>query len=160
MERNSVEQRNVSAYKWFSRYAIAAMLVHENKRFLISSFCSSTSNCTLQHCYLCPCGCKPLIRLHGTGRNSFDRWKIYSVEVLWSHREHANYPKIHNCSLENFKVKIGDQFLGCAVSNLNGALQTLFPTKFTCGKRGDLEWPHDNWDEGREKESGVLDHLT
>ena len=30
------------------------MLVDENKRFLISSFCSSTSNCTLQHCYLCP----------------------------------------------------------------------------------------------------------
>ena len=42
------------AYRWFSRYVIAAMLVDENKRFLISSFCSSTSNCTLQHCYLCP----------------------------------------------------------------------------------------------------------
>ena len=41
-------------YRWFSRYVIAAMLVDENKRFLISSFCSSTSNCTLQHCYLCP----------------------------------------------------------------------------------------------------------
>ena len=43
-----------SRYRWFSRYVIAAMLVDENKRFLISSFCSSTSNCTLQHCYLCP----------------------------------------------------------------------------------------------------------
>ena len=42
------------ANRWFSRYVIAAMLVDENKRFLISSFCSSTSNCTLQHCYLCP----------------------------------------------------------------------------------------------------------
>ena len=41
-------------YRWFSRYVIAAMLVDENKRFLISSFCSSTSNCTLQHCYLSP----------------------------------------------------------------------------------------------------------
>ena len=41
-------------YRWFSRYVITAMLVDENKRFLISSFCSSTSNCTLQHCYLCP----------------------------------------------------------------------------------------------------------
>ena len=44
----------VDWYRWFSRYVIAAMLVDENKRFLISSFCSSTSNCTLQHCYLCP----------------------------------------------------------------------------------------------------------
>ena len=43
-----------SLYRWFSRYVIAAMLVDEKKRFLISSFCSSTSNCTLQHCYLCP----------------------------------------------------------------------------------------------------------
>ena len=41
--------------RWFSRYVIAAMLVDENKRFLISSFCSSTSNCTLQHCYLYLC---------------------------------------------------------------------------------------------------------
>ena len=40
--------------RWFSRYVIAAMLVDENKRFLINSFCSSTSNCTLQHCYLWP----------------------------------------------------------------------------------------------------------
>ena len=40
--------------RWFSRYVIAVMLVDENKRFLISSFCSSTSNCTLQHYYLCP----------------------------------------------------------------------------------------------------------
>ena len=37
----------------FSRYVIAAMLVDENKTSLISSFCSSTSNCTLQHCHLC-----------------------------------------------------------------------------------------------------------
>ena len=41
-------------YRWFSRYVIAAMLVDVNKRILIRSFCSSTSNCTLQHCYLCP----------------------------------------------------------------------------------------------------------
>ena len=41
-------------HRWFLRYVIAAMLVDENKRFLISSFCSSTSNCILQHCYLCP----------------------------------------------------------------------------------------------------------
>ena len=48
--------------RWFSRYVIAAMLVDENKRFLISSFCSSTSNCTLQHCYLSlEIGCKPPI---------------------------------------------------------------------------------------------------
>ena len=46
--------RHVKLNRWFSRYVIAAMLVDENKRFLISSFCSSTSNCTLQHCYLCP----------------------------------------------------------------------------------------------------------
>ena len=39
---------------WFSRYVIAAMLVDGNKRFLISSFCFSTSICTLQHCCLCP----------------------------------------------------------------------------------------------------------
>ena len=45
---------SVIRYRWFSRYVKAAMLVDENKRFLISSFCSSTSNCTLQHCYLCP----------------------------------------------------------------------------------------------------------
>ena len=42
------------ANRWFSRYVIAAMLVDENKRFLISFFCFSTSNCTLQHCYLYP----------------------------------------------------------------------------------------------------------
>ena len=42
------------SYRWFSRYVIAAMLVDENKRFLISFFCSSTSICTLKHCYLCP----------------------------------------------------------------------------------------------------------
>ena len=46
--------RSLKAYRWFSRYVIATMLVDENKRFLISSFCSSTSNCTLQYCYLCP----------------------------------------------------------------------------------------------------------
>ena len=40
--------------RWFSRDVISAMLVEENKRFLISSFCSSTSYCTLQHCYLFP----------------------------------------------------------------------------------------------------------
>ena len=39
---------------WFSRDVITAMLVNENKRSLISSFCLSTRNCTLQHCYLCP----------------------------------------------------------------------------------------------------------
>ena len=43
-----------STYRWFSRYVIAAMLVDENKRFLISAFCSSTSYCTLHDCYLCP----------------------------------------------------------------------------------------------------------
>ena len=41
-------------YRWFSRYVIAAMLVDKNKRFFISSFCSCTSNCTLEHCCLCP----------------------------------------------------------------------------------------------------------
>ena len=40
----------IPTYRWFSRYVIGAMLVDENKRFLISSFCSSTSNCALQHC--------------------------------------------------------------------------------------------------------------
>ena len=40
--------------RWFSPDVIAAMLVDENKRLLINSFCWSTSNCTLQHCYLCP----------------------------------------------------------------------------------------------------------
>ena len=44
----------ISVYGWFSRDIIAAMLVDENKRFLISSFCSSSSNCTLEHCYLFP----------------------------------------------------------------------------------------------------------
>ena len=52
------ELRSVTVYvvlsnRWFSRYVIAAMLVDENKTSLISSFCSSTSNCTLQHCHLC-----------------------------------------------------------------------------------------------------------
>ena len=47
---------------WFSRYVIAAMLVDESKRFLISSFCSSTSNCTLQHLSVSlEIGCKPPI---------------------------------------------------------------------------------------------------
>ena len=41
-------------YRWFSHYVIAAMLVDESKRFLISSFCSSTSTCTLQYCCLSP----------------------------------------------------------------------------------------------------------
>ena len=49
-----IASSSFSVYRWFSRYVIAAMLVDENKRFLINSFCSSTSNCTLQHCYLCP----------------------------------------------------------------------------------------------------------
>ena len=52
-----LEWRTISSERsnrWFSRYIIAAMLVDENKRFLISSFCFSTGNCTLQHCYLCP----------------------------------------------------------------------------------------------------------
>ena len=45
-----------------SRYVIAAMLVDENKRFLISSFYSSTSNCRLQHCYVSlEIDCKPPI---------------------------------------------------------------------------------------------------
>ena len=47
-------QVGVQNNRWFSRYVTATMLVDENKRFLISSFCSSTTNCTLQHCYLCP----------------------------------------------------------------------------------------------------------
>ena len=38
---------------WFSCCFIADMLVDVNKRSLIISFCSSTSNCTLNHCYLC-----------------------------------------------------------------------------------------------------------
>ena len=40
-------------YRWFSRYVIGAMLVDENKRFLISSFCSSTSN--IVHCSIVIC---------------------------------------------------------------------------------------------------------
>ena len=48
--------------RWFSRFVIAAMLVDENKRFLISSFYSSTSNCRLQHCYVSlEIDCKPPI---------------------------------------------------------------------------------------------------
>ena len=43
----------LTPHRWFSRDVSNAMLVDENKRFLISSFCSSTSNCTMQHCYLC-----------------------------------------------------------------------------------------------------------
>ena len=43
------EHRRKRIVRWFSRYVMAAMLVDENKRFLISSFCFSTSNCTLQH---------------------------------------------------------------------------------------------------------------
>ena len=39
--------------RWFSRDVIVAMLVDENKRCLISTFCLSTSNCTLRHCYPC-----------------------------------------------------------------------------------------------------------
>ena len=48
-----LQLRGRCEYRWFSRYVIAAMLVDENKTSLISSFCSSTSNCTLQHCHLC-----------------------------------------------------------------------------------------------------------
>lgn len=33
----------------------------QKKKFPISFFCSSTSNCTLQDCYLCEIGCKPPI---------------------------------------------------------------------------------------------------
>ena len=55
----------IPSYRWFARYVIGAMLVDENKRFLISSFCSSTSNCTLQHCYLCP---SRLVANHLCGR--------------------------------------------------------------------------------------------
>ena len=45
-------------YRWFSRYVIAAILVDE-KKFVHSSFCSSNSNCTLQHCYVSlEIGCK------------------------------------------------------------------------------------------------------
>ena len=39
--------------RWFSRYVIAAMLVDEDNRPLISPFCSSTSICTFYHCHLC-----------------------------------------------------------------------------------------------------------
>ena len=61
-----------SEYRWFSRYVIAAMLEHENKRFLISSFCPSTSNCTLQNCYVpLEIGCKPWL------------WKISSKLSSW-----------------------------------------------------------------------------
>ena len=47
----------VAASSWcpcrrFPRYIIAAMLGDEDERSFITSFCSSTSNCTLQHCYL------------------------------------------------------------------------------------------------------------
>ena len=38
---------SVLLFIWFSCDVIAAMLLDENKRCLISSFCSSTSNCTL-----------------------------------------------------------------------------------------------------------------
>ena len=41
----------ITVYRWFSRYVIASMLVDENKRSLVDSKCSSTSNCTLQYCY-------------------------------------------------------------------------------------------------------------
>ena len=55
MTDNMVEGQCYFHCAWVC-YIIAAMLVDENKKFLISSFCSSTSNnyCTLQHCYLCP----------------------------------------------------------------------------------------------------------
>ena len=39
--------------RWFSRYVIDAMLVDENKRLLIISFCSSTSNLTYLTCTFC-----------------------------------------------------------------------------------------------------------
>ena len=45
--------------RWFSRYAIVAMLVDGvNKRSLISWLCLSTSICSFHLCYLC------LLRLH------------------------------------------------------------------------------------------------
>ena len=48
----SAHTRN--GYRWFSRDVIAAMLVDENKRFLISSFCSSTNNLTTRfHVAVC-----------------------------------------------------------------------------------------------------------
>ena len=42
--------RKLLTNRWFSRYVIAAMLMDENKRFLINSFCSSTSNCSIVIC--------------------------------------------------------------------------------------------------------------
>ena len=39
-----LKQKKILAHRWFSRYVTAAMLVDENKRSVISSFCSSTSN--------------------------------------------------------------------------------------------------------------------
>lgn len=50
----SVRREDGLHYRLYSRYVKAAILGDENKRFLISSFCSFTSSCTLQHWYLCP----------------------------------------------------------------------------------------------------------
>ena len=76
---------------WFSRYVIAAMLVDENKRFLISSFCSSTSN--IVHCSIVisvslslEIGCKlPIGRFqkyHRTLSLSPKIWRKHCVHFL------------------------------------------------------------------------------
>ena len=72
-------------YRWFSGYVIAAMLVDENKRSLISSFCSS--NQQLYITSLLPTsleiGCKPPIEHDGSKRNIEEHSKqVYTTQ--WS----------------------------------------------------------------------------
>ena len=90
--------------RWFSRYVIAAMLVDENKRFLISSFCSSTSNCTLQYCYLCP---KRLVANHLYITNWIKKWvpsliamNYLSLKKQWRSLSPVWFSQGHHSELE------------------------------------------------------------
>ena len=47
--QDSMSKFSYVIHWWFSRDVIAAILVDENKRSLISSLCLSTSNCALRH---------------------------------------------------------------------------------------------------------------
>ena len=53
LQQESVIGSWLQLFGWFSRYVIAAMLVDEDNRPLISPFCSSISICTFHHCHLC-----------------------------------------------------------------------------------------------------------
>ena len=76
-------KQNIQAKEVY--YVIAAMLVDKNKRFLICFICSSTNNCTLQHCYLCPSRLVAnhllMITITISEKQSFN-WKKLLIEIF------------------------------------------------------------------------------